>query len=494
MQSYINRTDNKKNKGVLRSLDWWTILIYIVLLTFGWISVCGASYTYGDTDLLSLSTRSGMQIVWIGTSFLLGLTLLLLDDRFYDTFAYVLFALLLILLFATIFNPHSIKGSRSWLVLGPLRLQPAEFAKFATALALAKFMSRYGYDIHKWKDFAITFAIIFTPMFFIVMQRETGSALVYLSFFLMLYREGMTGSVLFTGVAMIIYFVVGIRYADVMMLYTPISVGKFVVLLLIQIFSGFMIWIYCKQAKEAKRILGISIITTLCGLAFSIYVIPFDLFWVQMLLSLGLIVYLVWQALNTRIKNYFWIALFTMGSILFFNMADYALNNILEAHQRTRINVLLGLEEDLKGAGYNVHQSEIAIGSGGLEGKGFLNGTQTKLKYVPEQDTDFIFCTVGEEEGFVGAASVLLLFLALILRLIYLAERQTFAFGRIYGYCVASIFLFHVFINVGMVLGLTPVIGIPLPFFSYGGSSLWGFTFLLFIFLRIDAGRNISHT
>jgi rod shape determining protein RodA len=216
------------------------------------------------------------------------------------------------------------------------------------------------------------------------------------------------------------------------------------------------------------------------------------MFWMQVAITVVLLGYLVWQALGSRINNYLWIASFTLGSLLFFNMADYALNNILEPHQRTRINVLLGLEQDLKGAGYNVHQSEIAIGSGGLEGKGFLNGTQTKLKYVPEQDTDFIFCTVGEEEGFVGAAGVLLLFLALILRLIHLAERQVHTFGRVYGYCVLSIFLFHVFINVGMVLGLTPVIGIPLPFFSYGGSSLWGFTLLLFIFLRIDAGRNMN--
>lgn len=483
-----------KHPGVLRSLDYWTILIYLALLTFGWLSVCGASYDYGDTDILSLSTRSGMQIVWIGTSLLLGLTLLLLDDRFYDTFAYVLFGLLLILLFATIFNPHSIKGSRSWLVLGPLRLQPAEFAKFATALALAKFMSKYGYDIHRWKDFLCTLAIIFTPMLFIVMQRETGSALVYLCFFLMLYREGMTGSVLFTGVAMVIYFVVGIRYADVGLLSTPTSVGKFVVLLLIHLFSGFMVWIYCKDSKDSLRVLGVCLGITLVCLLFSLYVIPFDVVWVQLVLSAVLIGYLIWQGLGTRLRNYFWIALFAFGSVVFFNTADYALNHVLEPHQRTRINVLLGLEEDLKGAGYNVHQSEIAIGSGGLEGKGFLNGTQTKLKYVPEQDTDFIFCTVGEEEGFVGSAGVLVLFLALILRLIHLAERQPYRFGRIYGYCVLSVFLFHVFINVGMVLGLTPVIGIPLPFFSYGGSSLWGFTFLLFIFLRIDAGRNLARS
>ena len=198
--------------------------------------------------------------------------------------------------------------------------------------------------------------------------------------------------------------------------------------------------------------------------------------------------------MTTRLRNYFYIALFALGSVIFFNAADYVMNNVLQEHQRTRINVLLGLDNDIKKAGYNVHQSEIAIGSGGLLGKGFLNGTQTKLKYVPEQDTDFIFCTVGEEEGFLGCAIVLGLFLMLILRLIRLAERQPFRFGRVYGYCVLSIFLFHLFINVGMVLGLTPVIGIPLPFFSYGGSSLWGFTILLFIFLRIDAGRNLVRT
>ena len=482
-----------KQPSVLRSIDWWTILIYLALLTFGWLSVCGASYTYGETDIFSLDTRSGMQIVWIGTSLVLGLIILLLDDRFYDTFAWVIFGALLILLFATIFNPHSIKGSRSWLVLGSLRIQPAEFAKFATALALAKFMSVYGYDIHKWKHFAASLAIILLPMLFIVLQRETGSALVYLAFFLVFYREGMSGALLFTGIAMVIYFVVGIRFADTMLLYTPTSVGRFVVLLLIQVFSGFMVLSYCNNKRDAWKILTAVISITLVSLIFSLYVIPFDIVYVQLVMTVILIGYLLWQALGTRIRNYLWIAMFALGSVVFFNLAHYVLNNVMEPHQRVRINVLLGLEEDLKGAGYNVHQSQIAIGSGGIEGKGFLNGTQTKLKYVPEQDTDFIFCTVGEEEGFIGSAAVLILFLALILRLIHLAERQPYRFGRVYGYSVLSIFLFHVFINVGMVLGLTPVIGIPLPFFSYGGSSLWGFTILLFIFLRIDAGRHLAH-
>ena len=480
-----------KNQSVLRSIDYWTILIYLALLVFGWVSVCGASYTYGETDIFSLDSRSGMQIVWIGTSIVLGLVILLLDDRFYDTFAFVIYGVLLILLFATIFNPHSIKGSRSWLVLGPLRIQPAEFAKFATALALAKVMSIYGYDIHKWKHFAGTIAIILLPMIFIVLQRETGSALVYVAFFMMFYREGMPGSILFTGVAMVIYFVVGIRYADVMLLYTPTSIGKFVVLLLIQIFSAGLVYVYTENKRDSIKILIFSVGFTLVSLMFSLFVIPFDIVFIQLIITALMIGYLLWQSLATRIRNYMWIALFSLGSVLFFNAADYVLNNVMEPHQRVRINVLLGLEEDLKGAGYNVHQSQIAIGSPGIKGKGFLNGTQTKLKYVPEQDTDFIFCTVGEEEGFLGSAGVLVLFLALILRLIHLAERQPYRFGRVYGYSVLSIFLFHVFINVGMVLGLTPVIGIPLPFFSYGGSSLWGFTILLFIFLRIDAGRNL---
>lgn len=482
---------NEKRPSVLRSIDWWTIAIYLALLTFGWISVCGASYTYGDTDIFSLSTRSGMQIVWIGTSICLGLVLLLLDDRFYDTFAYVVYAALILLLFVTIFNPHQIKGSRSWLVLGPLRLQPAEFAKFATALALAKFMSIYGYDIHKWKHFAATMAIVLVPMAFIIMQRETGSALVYLAFFLMFYREGMPGCVLFTGVAAVVYFVVGIRFADVPLWDLPTSLGKFVVLLLVQVFTAVMVGVYCKDKRAAINLVAYSVGVTLLVLLFSKFVIPFDIVYAQLVLCATIVGYLLWQGLGTRLRSYYLITVFALGSVAFFYSADFVLNNVMERHQRDRINVLLGLEEDLAGTGYNVHQSEIAIGSGGLEGKGFLNGTQTKLHFVPEQDTDFIFCTVGEEEGFLGSAGVLLLFLALILRLIHVAERQPYRFGRVYGYSVVSIFLFHVFINVGMVLGLTPVIGIPLPFFSYGGSSLWGFTFLLFIFLRIDAGRNL---
>lgn len=476
------------------SLDWWTMGIYLALLIFGWMSVCGASYSFSDPDVLSLSTRSGMQVVWIATSICLGFVILMLDDRYYDTFAYALYGFMVVLLFLTIFNPVSIKGSRSWLVLGPLRVQPAEFAKFATALAVSKFMTTYGFNIHRLRDFVLSCGIVLLPMACIVLQNETGSALVYLSFFLMFYREGMPGSILFTGVAMVLYFVVGIRYEQILLWDTPTSTGKFVVLLLIQLFSAGMVYIYCHDKRKAMQLTGFVTVVTLLFLLFSEYVIPFDIVWVQLFVCALLIGYFMYQGLSSRAGNYLYIALFSLGSIIFFYSASIMLNDVAKPYQRERINVLLGLEDDNSGAGYNVHQSEIAIGSGGLRGKGFLNGTQTKLKFVPEQDTDFIFCTVGEEEGFLGSAGVLLLFLALILRLIVLAERQPFKFGRVYGYCVLSIFLFHVFINVGMVLGLTPVIGIPLPFFSYGGSSLWGFTILLFIFLRIDASRNLIRT
>ena len=480
----------KQQNSVLRSIDWVTICIYLCLLAFGWISVCGATYSYGgNTDLFDLSTRSGMQIVWIGTSIVLATCLLLIDERMYETFAFAIYAVLLVLLFLTIFNPHEIKGSRSWIVMGPLRLQPAEFAKFATALAVAKLMSGHKFSIEHWRDLAKVIVMIVTPMLLIVMQKETGSALVYSAFFLMLYREGMTGSFLFTGIAMVVYFVVGIRFAEPLVWETPTHVGPFVVLLLIQILTSILVLVYCKAEKEAKYIFLYSVGITLLALLFSQFVIPFDIIWVQVSLLVITIGYLLWLWTYNRLREYLFIVLFAIGSALFFFSASYVMDNVLGAHQRVRINVLLGLEDDLAGAGYNVHQSEIAIGSGGLLGKGFLNGTQTKLKFVPEQETDFIFCTVGEEEGFVGSVTVLLLFLFLILRLIVVAERQPFTFGRVYGYCVISIFLFHLFINIGMVLGLTPVIGIPLPFFSYGGSSLWGFTLLLFIFLRIDANR-----
>ena len=519
-----------KPRSLFASIDWLTILFYLILLALGWMSICGACYDYGETpNLFALSTRSGMQIVWIGTSLLLGTVILLLDDRIYDTFAYVIFIILLLLLIATPFLAHDIKGSRSWIKIGSFSLQSAEFAKFATSLAIAKFMSSYGFQLQgSWRNFLICCSFIFTPMALIVLQKETGSALVYFSLFLMLYREGMPGSILFSGIAAVVYVVVGLRYADILVLGGTTSLGMLLVLAIILVFVAAMLFVYTSPRTSDIQRLGeqrtatiafhqalVSTLIIAAGAAllivaadyflahihtiapsfhafvlahFGIELSPFDIILPVIAVLVLLSLRLIWIGFASHIYRYAYIALFALGSMAILFSANTMLNH-LHDYQRNRVLVLLGRMEDPKGIGYNVIQSQIAIGSGGLEGKGFLNGTQTKLKYVPEQETDFIFCTVGEEQGFIGSAAVLLIFLFFLLRLIHLAERQSSAFGRVYIYCVFSIFLFHVLINIGMVLGLMPVIGIPLPFFSYGGSSLWGFTILLFIALRIDAAR-----
>lgn len=478
--------------SVWSSVDWITILFYIALMVMGWISVCGASYDFdAGGSIFDFASRSGKQLMWIGTAIILGIAVLSVDERIMESLSYVLYFGMIAILVVTPFFAHDTKGSLSWIDLGHgIKLQPAEFAKFTTALCAAKVVSAYKLRLSKWTHLILASLIFLIPMGLIIMQKETGSALVYTAFFLMCYREGMTGSVLFTGIAAVMYFVIGARYADVPLWdVEKIKLGEYLVLSLIHIFTAVLLMIYGEDRKEALKVSLVGILVITCMVLFSHYVVPFNASWVVLFVLVADIIYLVLLAFKDHVMRYIYIALFTLGSIVTFYSVDYLLTDVLQPHQQTRVRVLLGLEDDPKGAGYNVIQAKIAIGSGGLRGKGFLCGTQTKLKYVPEQDTDFIFCTVGEEEGFVGCAVVLLLFLALILRLIALAERQGYSFGRIYGYCVLSIFLFHVFINVGMVLGLTPVIGIPLPFFSYGGSSLWGFTLLLFIFLRIDAGR-----
>lgn len=479
-------------KGVFLSIDWMTIALYVVLIIWGWFSVCGACYDFNNPDLFSWETNSGKQIVWAGTSLVLASVLMLIEKKFYDTAAYVIYGALMLLLIVTIAVAPDTKGSRSWLPIGSsIKLQPAEFAKFATALALGKFMGEYGFNIKKTKDIGIAIAIIMFPMLLIVCQKETGSALVYFAFFLTLYREGMTGSLLFSGFACVVYFVVGMKYCDDYITNMPVSIGEFSVLLLAIIFSIGMVWIYCRNILAVKILAASCLGMTCIAMLFSMYVIPFDVCYVMLGLCILMAAYIIGLAIYTHIYKYALIALFAVLSTSFFYISNSILSH-MAPHQRTRIEVLLGKKDDPRGAGYNVNQAKIAIGSGGLSGKGFLQGTQTKLKYVPEQHTDFIFCTVGEEEGFIGAAGVLIVYLFFIWRLIVVAERQPDTMGRIYGYCVLSIFLFHLFINVGMVLGLTPVIGIPLPFFSYGGSSLWGFTILLFIFLRMDAERNMK--
>lgn len=481
-----------KEQSIIRNLDWFTLFIFVVLVAMGWMSVCGASYDFDQgTQLLDFSSRSGMQMVWILTSLVLGSVILCVDDRLVESLSYIIYIGFIVLLFVTPMLAHDIKGSLSWIKIGPFSLQPAEFAKFATALCVAKVISSFNFDLSRWRDLIISTILVLLPMGLIVMQKETGSALVYLAFFLMFYREGMIGSILFAGAAAVFYFVVGVRFADAPLWDIPqISMGEFLVLAGIHLFSAGMMWVYTSLRKPFLQVLLFGMSAYVLAVLYAKYLIPVNTCWVQWIVLAVMVGYLFYLSVREQLLSYALIALFAIGSTGFFYSVNYVLSDVLQPHQQTRIRVLLGLEDDPKGAGYNVIQAKIAIGSGGLHGKGFLNGTQTKLKYVPEQDTDFIFCTVGEEQGFVGSALVLAIFLVFILRLIRLAERQPLRFGRVYGYCVMSVFLFHVFINVGMVLGLTPVIGIPLPFFSYGGSSLWGFTILLFVFLRIDAARN----
>lgn len=513
-------TSANSNKSIFLSLDWITIGLYVIMLAWGWFSVCGASYSYSNPDVLSFSTHSGKQLVWIGTSVALGTMLLFIEKRFYYQVTPFLYVIMLLVLVVTYFIAPDTKGSRSWIPIGTvMKIQPAEFSKFVEALMLARFLDDHSLEHNSSSVSFSTFnpqllkilVLIFVPMFIIVMQDEMGSALVYFSFFLVLYREGMSGAFLFTAFACVLYFVVGVRWNEDFIPRTPICVGEVSALLLAFLFTAILTATYSPSAPRLFRMQGegtpvspstlslhparvmlvVGLSVDALALLFALFVIPFDICYVLLAVNLLQLVYLLTLAVYHKMSRFFLLAVFALLSTGAFYASDFFLSHLQE-HQRTRIEVLLGKKANLQKEGYNVNQAKIAIGSGGLKGKGFLSGTQTKLKFVPEQNTDFIFCTVGEEEGFVGSTGVLLCYLFFIWRLIALAERQPDTLGRVYGYCVLSIFLFHLFVNVGMVLGLTPVIGIPLPFFSYGGSSLWGFTILLFIFLRMDAERNVK--
>ena len=476
-----------KSTNIWKSVDWFTIILYVIMITAGWISICGASYDFENSDLFNASGRPGTQLIWIGISVILIFMIMMLDKNFFETFAYPIYGLIVVLLIITIFLAPDIKGSRSWLVItSHIRVQPAEFAKFATALALAKFMNVYEFNLLKWKNFVVSALIIFVPILFIILQKEAGTAIVFLAFALVFYREGMSGYVLLTSICAALFFVIELKYESMMWNSTP--VGELVVLSIILAIICIALRFVQKENKLSNYFLGIIAITGITAYVVS-YFIAFNLAWVALGLTICFSIYLFLLSLRNLIRRYALLAIFSIISVGFLYSTGYIFNEVLEPHQQLRIKVSLGLEDDPRGAGYNVNQSKIAIGSGGFSGKGFMNGTQTKLKYVPEQDTDFIFCTVGEEFGFLGSLFVMIVFGLFLVRLIFLAERQDTTFGRVYGYSVVSIFFFHAIVNIGMVTGITPVIGIPLPFFSYGGSSLLGFTILLFVFLRIDSGR-----
>ena len=480
--------NTEANISVFRSLDWFTIIMSILLVSAGAVSIYAASYDFDNASMFDFAEFSGKQFLWIGLSLIIGCIILLLDSRIYEAYAYPIYGVVILILIATIFLAPDIKGSRSWLVFGPVSLQPAEFGKFATALALSKLFNSYNFSLNaKISNYFRALIIIFLPICLILLQRETGSALVYFSLIFVLYREGMSGLVLFSVFCAILYFVVAVKFADPLILGIP--VGEFSVFVIIMLIYSLMLVFYCKDFIISRNVIigflasGIIVaVLSICGVNINGTIFFCSILGIAM-------AYTLLAMFHHRIEKFLVTVAFALVSVLFLFSVNYVFGNVLEPHQQTRIKVALGIEEDLRGAGYNVNQSKIAIGSGGVSGKGFLNGTQTKLKYVPEQYTDFIFCTIGEEEGFIGSTAVLAVFLAFILRLIYIAERQRTPFGRVYAYCVVSFLIFHLCINIGMVIGLCPVIGIPLPFFSYGGSALWGFTILLFILLRIDASR-----
>ncbi|MDR1114774.1 MAG: rod shape-determining protein RodA [Tannerella sp.] len=470
-----------------KSVDWFTILLYVILVAMGWISICGASYDFDNPEFFGLQGRPAMQLIWIGTSVVLIFLIMMLDKNFFETFAYPIYGLIILLLLLTVFIAPDIKGSRSWLVItSSIRLQPAEFAKFATALALARFMNTYEFNLLTVRGFIASAGIVLAPALCIILQHETGSALVFLAFTLVLYREGMSGYVLLTSLCAAIFFVLELKYESFIWNNTPVS--ELIICSLILAIICVMLHFVLDKRKLGAYFFLITACSGVAGYILSLFY-PFNMAWVLIGVIVGFSVFLVLYSFRQILWKYILLALFALVSLGFMFSVDYVFDKVLKPHQQQRIKVSLGIEDDPAGTGYNVNQSKIAIGSGGFSGKGFLNGTQTKLKYVPEQDTDFIFCTVGEEFGFIGSFFVIFVYGVFILRLILLAERQTSVFGRVYGYGVAAIFFFHAFVNIGMVCGLTPVIGIPLPFFSYGGSALWGFTILLFIFLRIDAAR-----
>lgn len=415
----------RERNNVFNNIDWTLVIIYLVLVLMGWLNIYAAVYNEDHKSIFDLSQSYGKQMLWISTSLFIGLVILLTDARFFSTFAYLIYGITILSLIAVLLVGSEVSGSKSWFEIGGFRLQPAEFAKFATNLAIARFFSGQHINVRDFKTRVIPLILLGIPGLLILLQNDTGSALVYSSFILVLYRMGMSGNLLLAGALVVLVAL------------STLMVGHIYVSGLLVILAGLL---FAFMKRNRRNIINL-----------------------MALLALG---------------------------IGFTFSVEYVVENFLEEHQKTRINVLLGKELDLKGAGYNVNQSKIAIGSGGFLGKGYLNGTQTKYNFVPEQSTDFIFCTVGEEWGFVGSLVIIVLFLYFLTRIINLAERQRSDFSRIYGYGVAAILFFHFMINIGMTIGLVPVIGIPLPFFSYGGSSLWAFTILLFIFIKQDANRN----
>lgn len=468
----------QRRSNIVNSLDWPTVLLYLALVFMGWLNIYAAVYSEEHNNILDFTQRYGIQLLWIVFAFALALMVMLIDSRFYIVFANFFFVFALLLLVAALLFGKVINGARSWIQIGSFGLQPSEFAKFATALALAKVMSVYNFRIGQVRSMLKIGLILLIPISLILLQNDAGSAMVFSAFIFVLYREGLPTWLLLFFAFMIALFIM-------VMIFSNITI-------LVLLFLITMLLFYLMGKKQRETILYAGG-TVFFGILFYLttkylgYKIPSIYFFIIPIV-VGIPFALVYAFLH-RLRYIYFLSAFLVITTFSSLSVDYGFHKILSTHQQKRINDLLGIEADPLGWGYNVNQSKIAIGSGGFWGKGYLGGTQTKFNFVPEQSTDFIFCTVGEEWGFIGSFVVISLFVILLLRLIILAERQREAFARIYGYGVVSILFFHIIVNIGMTIGLFPVIGIPLPFFSYGGSSLWAFTILLFIFIKLDSSR-----
>jgi rod shape determining protein RodA len=410
--------------NIVGKIDWWLLLMYLALVIIGVSTIYAAAYNENHPNIFDMSQHYGKQALFLGVSVFMGLIIMLIDAKFFNTFAYVIYGLSILTLFYVLVAGSTIAGSKSWIQIGGFSFQPSEFAKFGTALAVAHYLGGINTDFSKLKTQMIAYAMVLFPMMLVLMQGDTGSSLVFLVFILVFYREGMSGNILLIGLAAVVLF------------------------LLTLYFSKWYVMI---------------------GLA---------------------VLFIILMFFIERTKKNIWkmIAVFAVSAMFVFSV-DFFFYEVLKQHQRNRINIILGIEKDTRGVGYNLHQSKIAIGSGGFSGKGYMQGTMTKYNFVPEQHTDFIFCTIGEEFGFIGSFLLLSLYLVFLIRLILLAERQRSPFSRIYGYAIASIIFFHLMVNIGMTIGLMPVIGIPLPFLSYGGSSLLMFSLMFFVFLKQDANK-----
>ena len=467
-----------RRNNTFANIDWLSILLWLVILSFGWMNIYSANIMEAEGGIFDFSLRFGKQIMWIGASIILAVLLLMLDAKLYTYFAYILYIIMVVVLMGVLVFGTEVNGAKSWFVIGGFQFQPSEFAKPITALALAKLLTSHSFEMKRITDLLKAFVVIFIPPALILLQPDMGSTLVYFAFIFVLFREGFSANIMLLLAALIFLFFT-----------TLVTDNAFVLLILVS--GGLLIYaIVAKSGKKAALIGAWTAVTfaALYGInRLTNSDLPLFTLGLVSLIPITLVLFI--KGLQSRMYKHLKILAGVVIAVLFMISVDYAINNILKPHQQHRIYVTLGIEDDPQGVGYNVNQSKIAIGSGGFKGKGYLNGTQTKLHFVPEQSTDFIFCTVGEEWGFLGTTFVILLYLGLLLRMVFLAERQRSAFSRIFGYSFVSIIFIHFLVNIGMTIGILPVIGIPLPFFSYGGSSLWAFSMFLFIFLRLDASR-----